>query len=80
MWDQFTFDFADLYKHWHDYWVEALEKNEFPVFYFRFEDLITDPYPVSMDLFAFILGVESIEGTYIDHRIKQKLAKGAESS
>ena len=45
----------------------------------RFEDIISDPYTHLKRMFEFILGVEDIEGTYIDHRIKEVL-KNKESS
>ena len=47
-----------------------------PVFFFRFEDMTSDPYPVFKKMFEFIFGVETIEGTFIDHRIRKVLEVG----
>lgn len=51
-----------------------------PVYFFRFEDLINNPYQITKEVFAFVLGVPSIEGTYLDYRIKQVINKGTTSS
>ncbi len=57
----------------------AAEEQRIPVYFFRFEDLLNDPYPVFKQMFEFLLGVENIEGTFIDHRIKQKITRGIDT-
>ena len=47
-----------------------------PTFYLRFEDLKSDPVPVLKDLFCFILGVTTIEGTFVERRIQETAAEG----
>lgn len=76
LWDLFVRDFADLYPNFLDYHVQAAEKKVLPTYYFRFEDLTTDPYPVLKEMFEFLFGVENIEGTYLDQRIKTAVGLG----
>lgn len=47
------------------------QKSAIPVYFFRFEDLITNPYQITKEVFAFVLGVPSIEDTYLDYRIRK---------
>lgn len=68
----------DRPEFWNDavaYFTEFLAENhtgimtasqKIPTYYVRFEDLRTDPIPVILDLFRFLLDVPSIEGTVIE--------------
>ncbi len=51
-----------------------------PIYFFRFEDLIANPYQIAKEVFAFVLGVPSIDGTYLDYRIKHVMNQGASSN
>jgi hypothetical protein len=51
-----------------------------PTFRVRYEDLVIDPKTTLTDLFRFILGIESLEGTVAEHRIDQVLAKGKDAT
>jgi hypothetical protein len=59
-----------LYKNFLDYWTKFADSKQLPVYFFRFEDLVTEPYNVLSEILEFMLGVESIEGTYIEKRLK----------
>ena len=61
--------------------INVLEMREhlepaIPTYYVRYEDLVIDPKPVLMELFAFMLEVSSIEGTIVEKRILDYCAKG----
>jgi len=71
---------VNIWRKWHDYWVEKARKKEVPVFFFRFEDLIRDPQTVLNDIFAFTLGTPDIKGTNIERRILDTLKTGAEGN
>lgn len=45
------------------------------MYFFRYEDLVANPYHVTREVFEFVLGVKSIEDTYLDHRIKQVIGQ-----
>jgi hypothetical protein len=79
LWTKFVEEYVDLYNNFLDYHTKAADARVVPTFYFRFEDIITDPYPVLKELFEFLYGVENIEGTYLDKRIKNTLFKGAQA-
>jgi hypothetical protein len=49
------------------------KKKEAPVFFVRFEDLMNNKKDTLLKVFAFVMGVESLEGTYIERRIDQIL-------
>jgi hypothetical protein len=46
-------------------WLEVAEKGEYPVHFFRYEDLLDDPVKTMEDVFKFVLGVETIEKTEV---------------
>jgi len=48
-----------------------------PIYYFRFEDLISDPKKVLSEIFCIALGVESLEGTVMEQRIEEVVKKGS---
>ena len=54
--------------------------SEIPVYFIRYEDMVLNPAPVLCELFRFILGVESIEGTVVEKRINDYVAKGSTSA
>jgi hypothetical protein len=51
--------------------MKAAEEKLCPIHFVRFEDLITNPYPVLKAMFEFVMDVESIDGTYLDYRIRK---------
>lgn len=56
------------------------ENTDKPVYFFRFEDILTNPEAELRNLFKFILGVESIDGTVVEQRIKDVMAMGAKKN
>jgi len=46
------------------------------VHFFRFEDLITEPKQVLLDVFKFLYGVDTVEGTYLEQRIDTVIKEG----
>ena len=42
----------------------------YPMFFIRFEDLKSDPYPILKSLFKFLLDVDDISGTVLEKRIE----------
>ena len=39
-----------------------------------------NPYKITKEVFKLILGVKSLKGTYIEHKIKQVFGQGSQSS
>lgn len=56
------------------------ENKDLPTFFVRYEDLVKDPKPVLEDLFKFILEQDSLEGTFIEKRIKETVEKGEKAT
>lgn len=50
---------------------------QIPCYYIRYEDLVLNPGPVLRELFAFLLDVDTIEGTVLEKRVEDYLAKGS---
>ena len=46
----------------------------------RYEDLVLRPEPVLREVFAYLLSVDSIEGTVVEKRILDYVAKGSTSA
>mmetsp|Transcript_404 Transcript_404/g.252 ORF Transcript_404/g.252 Transcript_404/m.252 type:complete len:178 (+) Transcript_404:403-936(+) len=63
-----------LYEQFVNTWVNMAKEKQLPVMFIRFEDLIKDKSTTVKDIFKFIYGVESIEGTYLERRIDEVLA------
>ena len=59
---------------WYSYWFKFAETSDVPVYFFRFEDVIANPGKELKEIFRFILGMQSIEGTVIEHRINEVMA------
>ena len=51
---------------WFDHWLNIAENTDRPVYFFRFEDILEKPEEELRNLFKFILGVDSIEGTVME--------------
>ena len=51
-----------------------------PTYYLRYEDLVSNPKPVLLELFAFMLDVPSLEGTVCEKRIIDYCAKGSDAA
>ena len=58
-----------------NHWRSIAETKQAAVHFLRFEDLLTNPLPTLTQIFEFVLGVNSIEGTYIEKRIKDAVAR-----
>ena len=56
------------------------ETTNKPIYFFRFEDVLADPSKELKEIFRFILGMESIEGTVIEHRIEEVMKWSAEKN
>lgn len=52
--------------------MKICKEKGIPLYIMRQEDLITDPVGTCSEAFSFILGVESIEGTVIQRKIREE--------
>ena len=76
-WKSFQRDCTHGYRIWFEYWLNVAETTNKPVYFFRFEDILSQPEVELRNLFAFILGIEDLTGTVIEKRIKDVMAMGA---
>ena len=51
-----------------------------PIFFIRFEDLVASPQEELSKLFAFLLDVDSVEGTIVEQRIIELAEAGNEKN
>ena len=79
-WLEFQQRSSDGYSKWYEYWLNIAENTERPVFFFRFEDVVKDPAKELKEVFRFILGMESIEGTVIEKRVDEVAAWSQEQN
>ena len=64
-----------MWKEFYEYWLEIAEKGTIPVYFFRFEDLVTDPQRILTEVFQFVSDSDSLEGTYLEKRINESVGK-----
>eukprot|EP00349_Pseudokeronopsis_sp_Brazil_P006233 CAMPEP_0202964252 /NCGR_PEP_ID=MMETSP1396-20130829/8338_1 /ASSEMBLY_ACC=CAM_ASM_000872 /TAXON_ID= /ORGANISM="Pseudokeronopsis sp., Strain Brazil" /LENGTH=142 /DNA_ID=CAMNT_0049686221 /DNA_START=868 /DNA_END=1293 /DNA_ORIENTATION=+ len=55
------------------FWIEKAKEKKFPIYFWKYEDLLKDNKAELEKQFAFLLGAESIEGTYMQERIRRLL-------
>jgi hypothetical protein len=65
-----------LYKDYHEEIVRLMKEKKIPFHVVRYEDLLDNPEPTLKEMFAFMLGVESIEGTVAERRVKEIIDAG----
>jgi len=57
------------WRDFHNFWIAKARDENFPVYFFRFEDITKDPKSVLEEVFAFSLEQESIQGTFVESKI-----------
>jgi hypothetical protein len=68
-WDLHITQEVLIWKRWHDYWINVARSKEVPVYFFRFEDLLSNPECELSKIFSVSLGVNDLSGTIIEQRI-----------
>ena len=79
-WLDFQRRSTTAYKLWFRYWIQVAETTDKPVYFFRFEDILANPERELRELFKFILGMDNLDGTVIEQRIKDVMAMGAKKN
>ena len=84
--ERYNIDMPEFWEQWVTGMVAACKANhesvlseissQIPTFYLRYEDLKADPEPVLIDMFCFLLDVDSLEGTMCLRKIKEIAASG----
>ena len=70
----------DIWIDYHYYWIRKAKDNDFPVYFFRYEDMITNPKEAMEEFFACILDVQNVENTVCQKLIEENLSKGREAA
>ena len=78
-WQNFVKTKVGIVKEFFEY-VHTVMKAKVPVHFVRYEDLVNEPNKILGDLFAFLLDVDSIEGTVVEQRIAALAADGNEKN
>ena len=71
---------TEMANKWYSYWFEVAETSDIPIYFFRFEDVIANPGKELKEIYRFVLGMESIEGTVIEHRIDEVMGWSTEKN
>lgn len=79
--DDYSSKFPDWWSKWVPKQVENISQahsyitsnvaGKVPTLYVRYEDLVSHTSCVLTDLFKFVLDVDSLEGTILEHRISE---------
>lgn len=54
-----------VWRDFHNYWIAKAKESPLPIYFCRYEDLMSEPEKEISDIFRFMLGVQDIEGTYV---------------
>ena len=68
------------WRDFHNFWVKKARDENIPVYFFRFEDITRSPKEILMDVFAFSLDQENVQGTLVESKIDLLMRKKAEGS
>jgi len=74
MWEWSIKQNAYLWSEFYKYWIDLAKNKKIPVIFIRYEDLAANNFDSMKEVISFMLGMESIEGTYVEQRIKDVLA------
>ena len=55
-----------MWKDFHDFWINA----KIPVHIIRYEDIVAKPEPTLKSLLEYILNIQDISGTKLEHYLK----------
>ena len=66
VWGDFVTQDISVWKDFHDFWLNA----KIPVHIIRYEDIVQTPEPTLKSLLEFILNVDTISGTKVEHFLK----------
>ena len=64
-WAEFIQQEISVWKDFHDFWLKA----KIPVHVIRYEDIVLAPKPTLLELFKFVLNVNTLEGTRIERYV-----------
>lgn len=71
---------TEAWHMWHQYWIDMANQTDKPIYFFRFEDVMTNPRVELRNLMKFILGIDDLEGTVIEQRIEDVISMGSSST
>lgn len=60
--------------------TDCIENKKCPIYFIRFEDLLSQPAVELDGLFKFLLDMDTLEGTNVERRINLAVDKGKEAS
>ena len=63
-----------VWRDFHLYWLHKSQDTSLPVYFCRYEDLISSPLAELEAIFKFLLDTDTLEGTYVQRRIRQVVA------
>ena len=67
LWQEFILQEIGVWKDFHDFWLKS---KKAVIHLIRYEDIVSHPLAALSDLMKFILNVEDLKGTRIEHYIK----------
>ena len=72
-WEWAMKKYVEVWNKFYEYWVSMAQLKKLPCLFVRYEDLALDSESSMKEVMQFMLGVKSIEGTYIEKRISTNL-------
>lgn len=53
------------WRDYHLYWLKQASERNIPIYFFRYEDMLSSTFFIMKEVFAFLLGMKSVENTFI---------------
>ena len=72
-----------IWHSWNAYWIGRAERQEVPIYFFRFEDVMTDPEPELKTILSLALGLhpEALsEDSYLLTKIREVIGSGTQGN
>jgi len=77
-WENIVKNEVVAWRNYHLYWLKQAQDRNIPIYFFRYEDMLGSTFFIMKELFAFILEMKRVEGTFIGHLIDENIARGKE--
>lgn len=79
-WDWFVRDQVEKMKMFFDTLIEQCKRKGHPLYFVRYEDLVSDPKETLMGLMSFLLEESDLVGSNAERRICQVISKGSKGA
>ena len=78
--DWYISEVGDEYRRFYDYHLDLAKQRRIPILFLRFEDMLMDPEPQLRNIMRFLLGIDDLNGTNAERRVKEVINLGHQAT